>query len=115
MSAVANNLKYSPRLTFQWRRVEGAMLYQVEEIIEGGDRIVIRDTIAQTDAEYYSYTTAALQNDTDYTFDIIPIDMYENEGDQVPFHNSRVYRNGPAPALTMNFNPITGNVEVRGA
>lgn len=89
----AESLLYPPYAILQWRGVTGAEAYQVEQYV--GGNWVVKKTIMELGAGYYTYQTDALPDSESQSFRVSALDALGNAGTPVTF-SFYVVRN-PAP------------------
>ena len=115
---------YPGEVLLQWYRVDGAVTYYVQEWIgEGaadGDLSVddvdwsTQRTVVESDEEVYSHLTEWLDDQTEYTFRVVPVNEENIEGESLML-TFTVVRRPDAPATTCAYDADTQRVTVAAA
>lgn len=108
-TVAAQNLRYSPLLTLQWRGDTDAGIYRVEEKVSSV--WTLRRTVQETGAGYYRYESATLADITTHNFRIIPVDPLGVLGNPLPVDVFMV-RNPAVPSISLSYSSGTGDVTV---
>jgi len=103
----AESLLYPPYIILQWRGVDGAKAYAVEEYVSGS--WIFRKTIMDSDAGYYTYQTEVLEDAVSTSFRVSALDDQGNAGTPVTF-SFYVVRNPPPPDV--DFSVESGGITV---
>lgn len=115
---------YPGEVLLQWYRVDGAVTYYVQEWIGEGaadgdlsvddvDWSTLR-TVVESDEEVYSHLTEWLDDQTEYTFRVVPMNEENIEGEPLML-TFTVVRRPDAPATTCTYSAGTQRVTVAAA
>jgi len=105
----ALNIQYPAYLVLQWRRVNGAVSYAIEQYVDSA--WVLQSRIYDDGSGYYSYTTEALDDVTEHQWRIKAADDYGNESSPLSF-TALVVKNPDTPDVTIAYNESTKKVEI---
>jgi len=97
---IAENDTNPPYLLLQWRRIAGALYYQIEQYVDTA--WVLRERLAESDSEYYGYYTAVLPDCTITQWRVSALNSLGDEGVSVSF-SSYLVRNPPPPEVVIDY------------
>lgn len=104
------NLLFPPRFTLQWRGLQNATAYIVEQFLSGSFKEVAN--IMENATGYYKWKSNALADGDLHQFRVIAVDVQNNEGTPITF-SSDIDRNPATPAVA--FAITAGDVVVSAA
>ena len=103
---------YSARRTLHWVRSTAADVdyYRVDQKKAAGDWSAVGTVPQDTATWYHSFTTGRLDDLTAYTWRIMPVDRFANDGTAIDIGPETIVRTPDAPDFELTFDEATTRV-----
>jgi hypothetical protein len=108
---------YPATRTITWHPSESADVahYRIEQLKSGGDWTAIGTVMHEPRTWEYRFESPRLDDLTEYSWRVIPVDRAENDGTAITTEVEQVVRTPDAPDFTVSFDPGTTRVAFSAA
>jgi len=108
----AGQMQYSPRMTLQWRAVDGAERYRIKRYVDAAWETIAH--VYESGAGYYTYQSDVLDDLADELWRVVALDEYDNETDDIEFVVT-IVRNPDAPEIAMSYDKPNSEIDIEAA